>query len=75
MNIESYTEKSIEFLEGLIESKQTELVELQYEIDNYEEDYVGELIHEKVAIQKEIDELNKILDKRNHSVRSLYCNS
>ncbi len=75
MNIESYTEKSIEFLEGLIESKQAELVELQYEIDNYEEDYVGELIHEKVAIQKEIDELNKILDKRNHIVRSLYCNS
>ena len=75
MNIESYTEKSIEFLEGLIESKQAELVEIQYEIDNYEEDYVGELIHEKVAIQKEIDELNKILDKRNHSVKSLYCNS
>ena len=75
MNTQSYTEESIEFLEGLIESKQAEVVEIQYEIDNYEEDYVGELIHEKVAIQKEIDELNKILDKRNHCVRSLYCNS
>lgn len=64
MNIQSYTEKSIEFLEGLIESKQDELVELQQEIDNYEEDYVGELIHEKVAIQNEIDELNRILKEK-----------
>lgn len=64
MSIQSYTEMSIEFLEGLIESKQDELVELQQEIDNYEEDYVGELIHEKVAIQKEIDELNRILKQK-----------
>ncbi len=64
MNTQSYAEKSIEFLEGLIESKQDELVELQQEIDNYEEDYVGELIHEKVAIQKEIDELNRILKQK-----------
>ncbi len=64
MNTQSYAEKSIEFLEGLIESKQDELVELQQEIDNYEEDYVGELIHEKVAIQNEINELNRILKEK-----------
>ena len=64
MNTQSYTEKSIEFLEGLIESKQNELVELQKEIDNYEEDYVGELIHEKVAIQNEIKQLTKILKEK-----------
>lgn len=64
MSTQSYTEKSIEFIEGLIESKQDELEEIQQEIDNYEEDYVGELIHEKVAIQNEINELNRILKQK-----------
>lgn len=64
MNTQSYTEMSIEFLENLIDSKQAELIEIQQEIDTYEEDYVGELIHEKVVIQREIGELTKILKQK-----------
>ncbi len=61
MNTQLYDKMSIEVLENLIDSKYKELEEVKQEIDNFEEDYVGELIHEKREIESEINKLNKIL--------------
>lgn len=64
MGIETYANKSIEQLEGIIEAKQDDLEEVIREIDLYEEDYTGELIHEKLELEKEIKQLNKILKEK-----------
>lgn len=64
MNMDTYANKSIEQLEGIIEAKQDDLEEVIREIDLYEEDYTGELIHEKVELEKEIKQLNKILKEK-----------
>lgn len=64
MNMDAYATKSIEQLEGIIEAKQDDLEEVIREIDLYEEDYTGELIHEKVELEKEIKQLNKILKEK-----------
>ena len=64
MNMDTYANKSIEQLEGIIEAKQDDLEEVIREIDLYEEDYTGELIHEKLELEKEIKRLNKILKEK-----------
>lgn len=64
MNMDAYATKSIEQLEGIIEAKQDDLEEVIREIDLYEEDYTGELIHEKLELEKEIKRLNKILKEK-----------
>lgn len=62
--MDAYATKSIEQLEGIIEAKQDDLEEVIREIDLYEEDYTGELIHEKLELEKEIKQLNKILKEK-----------
>lgn len=64
MNMDAYATKSIEQLEGIIEAKQDDLEEIIKEIDLYEDDYTGELVHEKVELEKEIKQLNKILKEK-----------
>ena len=64
MNIQSYTEMSIEFIESLIEARRDEMIELQQEIELYEEDFTIDLQEEVKSIQKEIDDLTKILEEK-----------
>jgi DNA mismatch repair ATPase MutS len=64
MNTQSYSKMSVEGLTEVIESKQNDLEEVQKEIDNLEEDYLGELIHEKVELMNEIKQLTKLLKEK-----------
>ena len=64
MNIQSYTEMSIEFIESLIAARRDEMIELQQEIEIYEEDFTIDLQEEVKSIQKEIDDLTKILEEK-----------